>query len=51
MKKNFADCLIKKKINLNKNIEALHLASIFESESIKLKNCKIALIDILLGLV
>ena len=48
MKKNFADCLIKKKINLNKNIEALHLASIFESESIKLKNCKIALIDMIL---
>jgi hypothetical protein len=48
MEKNFADCLIKKKINLNKNIEALHLASIFESESIKLKNCKIALIDMIL---
>jgi hypothetical protein len=48
MKKNFADCLIKKKINLNKNIEALHLASIFESESLKLKNCKIALIDMIL---
>lgn len=48
MKKNFTNSLIKRKINLKKNNEALHVASLYENEKIKIQNCKTALIDAIL---
>ncbi len=48
MQKNFRNFLIGKNISLKKNKDALHFGSIFESEKIKIKNCKDALVDAIL---
>jgi hypothetical protein len=48
MQENFRNSLIGKNILLKKNKDALHFGSIFESEKIKIKSCKDALIDAIL---
>lgn len=45
MKKNFMSTLVRKKVSLRKNKEALHVASLYENEQTKIQNCKEALID------
>lgn len=48
MQKKFTNSLVRQNLSLRKNKDSLHFGLMFESENIKIKNCKEALIDALL---